>query len=665
MSFDVELPNGTWMRGIPDGTPKEVIQQKAISGGLAQQADFAPASKPPPSPVSPAEELVPYHAPDKDIPQMLPKSVAKAKQAEDKRVGDLLAIPGVDDSASMYDQVVTKSGRIGVSAMAGAELGRKMAGPDPRMQLAGATLGGGVGAAFGSAAHDTAHRVPAHETALNALREGTLDMSFGGGIPILANYAKVLGPAFMKVAGITPEKAEFLIELAKKYDASYGIVDASQDAAVKGVRTVLGVFPWVGTPFRTASKKNANAVELGIESRLNKIAPNATLSQLGVDMTKAAENAHSEWKGVANGLFDSADDYGRSVGATADARSIVQAASATAKRSDLPATKTGIIADTGGKPISNFLSQVSEIANERLTIDELRALEDSIDDLWTPEIIPGDARRLMLLKEGLEKAWATLDDAAANEMYGFAKGFYSDGMIKFSSTTAQKFGRVDKRMFRPGAFRAGSLNEDEVARVAFNLKSPKAVSDLQALVGKENVSKAFKNKITTIIEASTKTDADGLVTEFSWTKMQQGLGMTGDAVEEAALDQVLKGSGVKAKEFYDLVSLGMQLEGAPSANKFVARRAVMGGFGAITGAFVLGGANAGIGAAVVPAIMGRYGATMLTDPEALKALVNTLKPGLKPAVKRVALARLMKMTLDMEEAETNYNQREQGRALPQ
>lgn len=38
--MDVKLPNGQVIKGIPDGTPKDIIMQKAISSGLATEADF-------------------------------------------------------------------------------------------------------------------------------------------------------------------------------------------------------------------------------------------------------------------------------------------------------------------------------------------------------------------------------------------------------------------------------------------------------------------------------------------------------------------------------------------------------------------------------------------------------------------------------------------------
>lgn len=38
--MDVRLPNGTVIKGVPDGTPKEEVAQRAIAQGLATEADF-------------------------------------------------------------------------------------------------------------------------------------------------------------------------------------------------------------------------------------------------------------------------------------------------------------------------------------------------------------------------------------------------------------------------------------------------------------------------------------------------------------------------------------------------------------------------------------------------------------------------------------------------
>ena len=44
--MDIELPNGTVIKDIPEGTPKSVIMDKAIRAGLAKQEDFGVQTQP-------------------------------------------------------------------------------------------------------------------------------------------------------------------------------------------------------------------------------------------------------------------------------------------------------------------------------------------------------------------------------------------------------------------------------------------------------------------------------------------------------------------------------------------------------------------------------------------------------------------------------------------
>jgi len=118
------------------------------------------------------------------------------------------------------------------------------------------------------------------------------------------------------------------------------------------------------------------------------------------------------------------------------------------------------------------------------------------------------------------------------------------------------------------------------------------------------------------------------------------------------LREILKGTGVNVNDFYKVIGLGMKLEGAPNASKFVARRATLGGKGALITAFgggaVLGGSSGAIGT-IVPIVMARYGATLLTRPSTLKALISTLDPTVKPALRRIAAARLIKIDMESED----------------
>ena len=50
--MDIELPNGTIIQGIPEGTPKSVVMEKAIKAGLAKAEDFGSTQQPVSAPSS-------------------------------------------------------------------------------------------------------------------------------------------------------------------------------------------------------------------------------------------------------------------------------------------------------------------------------------------------------------------------------------------------------------------------------------------------------------------------------------------------------------------------------------------------------------------------------------------------------------------------------------
>ena len=63
-----------------------------------------------------------------------------------------------------------------------------------------------------------------------------------------------------------------------------GIIQASNSAFWKGYSKVIGVFPWIGTPF----KRQAQGVDEGSRqylSSINGMAPLQTMTMLGADIS--------------------------------------------------------------------------------------------------------------------------------------------------------------------------------------------------------------------------------------------------------------------------------------------------------------------------------------------------------------------------------------------
>lgn len=145
-TFDVRLPNGSVIKGIPKGTSKDVIKDKAIKSGLATAADFgaavaeeAPAPMPAPASVSPAEALAQQNL------SRLPASVRQG--------GVELSTENLPTPSSMASAVAANMDIPGgiAGAMTGAKLGTPAGLPGI---IGGGVVGGAVGTFGGSIVSD-------------------------------------------------------------------------------------------------------------------------------------------------------------------------------------------------------------------------------------------------------------------------------------------------------------------------------------------------------------------------------------------------------------------------------------------------------------------------------------------------------------------------------
>jgi hypothetical protein len=93
--MNVTLPNGAVIQGVPDGTSKDVIAQKAISAGLATAEDFG---------MTPAQQPIqadPIAQPEIQQPQQLPPQSAQLQQQ----------LGGFQTFAKGLGEMITGSGR--------------------------------------------------------------------------------------------------------------------------------------------------------------------------------------------------------------------------------------------------------------------------------------------------------------------------------------------------------------------------------------------------------------------------------------------------------------------------------------------------------------------------------------------------------------------------
>ena len=143
--MDVELPNGVVIQGVPEGTSKEEIMQKAIRSGMATEADFAPKQslaqqKPQPdqASVEPPEEQKAWY-------ESVPQFVA-AKQLYDSAAKVLEgygALASGESPLPAFGEAISKAPTTAMAEL-GASMGTGIAG-----QVAGGLAGIGSAVAGG------------------------------------------------------------------------------------------------------------------------------------------------------------------------------------------------------------------------------------------------------------------------------------------------------------------------------------------------------------------------------------------------------------------------------------------------------------------------------------------------------------------------------------
>ncbi len=582
----------------------------------------------------------------------------------------------------------------------GPSLARRLGTPEA-FQAAGATLGGVValpaaaatgpfapavelgamalGAAAGQAVYQsydelldliegTPDKDALLKTFLDPLKAGKDELLWSGGIMGAGPFIRGVG---RRILGLG-EEAGAAAARGEKAGIPVGAIDVTDSKLAKGAATVLGVFPYVGAPFRTLKATQREGAMLAKDRILNSMAPNVSLGQAGIDLEQAAKKTYDSFSDIA------AANYERFYQMAGNA-SVKEIFPTTALRqtawkmlSELGEARPPLIPKIDPKsgikverrlerpvddPVANYAVQLLELP-EYLTARQIRQVKFDIEDLFRKAGKEGfSTKRLTDLSQAQESALQSIraDRLPEGEGRAMVKAledanvFYKDMAELFSGPTAQKFERVDPNIFKPGASKPGGLNADELAQTVFNSKSALAIADLRRIAGDENFQQLSRKWMEDAFNKGTLSREIGgqkvAVLDPGKIADALGLGEKQTRASREALSEMLKGSNVALKDVEDFVQVLKDVGGItiPEASKFVARRAVLGGMRSVIGTFTLGTAGtASPVATIAGALFLRNTAKVLTDPEALKAMTGIIGPKTPADEKRVLLVRLLR-----------------------
>ena len=597
--------------------------------------------------------------------------------------------PGLPSNvAELTRGVISRPTLAGIGGIGGGAVGAGLGlatGPGaPAVSPTLGVLGGGLGTAAGSLTYDVLNNTAAllglveesatiEEGLRTAAVETAFDVGFAGAASVFR--PRLIGRAILgKLFGVTGPEVRRMTRAAELQGLGLGASDVG-GAIPKGIVETIGVFPLTGTP----AKRNLLAKEAAVSRRLGEtldlLAPNAILrNQAGINVSKAASKRFGKFRKVSQALYGRLEQaIGKAVDADGNALAIVPTQNVKGAAQDFgDALSRGEITLLSGDQLSSPLrDRVAEFAlalqdlPANLTLDQHKRLVRDFRNLMDEvqgQLGKGQSfREASIMKEALEADFRALDlsqvgQDVADEIITAQRAadrFYSKTLARFETVTGKKFGRVDKNVFGPGFFKAGTLNQDELVDVVFSLRSPQALAELEAIVGPKTLRDTGRYFLGRAVDnATAQVNVGGqIVDQLDPQRLIRELGLEGRKPTQEGLDFLLRKAGVNVSDFKTVLETAARLEPVRDPSTFIRRRVTLGGARALTGAAGLGaaiGVGAGTGTATAGAttilaltLLSRKLTDIATNPVALKGMQTALDEAASTAARRQGLARAL------------------------
>lgn len=639
-TFQIETKDGKFEVQAPDNATPEQIEAAFLESQAGRQA---------PEQTAKPMQAVPTAAP---VSANLP--MPKPAQITPRRPVDIDEIFGI-----------SRGGFEGVGAGVGAFLGAPAGAAFPFLggPVGTSIIGGGLGAKAGSFAFDAlmdAYKssgllpddtpIPdLAERAERAIGAGALDSAINLGFAAAGPVASGAARLGRRALGIDAARDQLIRDAAKFGKSpeeifkgetpptiSFNVMQASKAPIIAGAGSVIGRLPFMSAPFVKRGRQSIEEVTKAKDRILDILGARVSQADLGVDFASAAKKGYEAFREQSRQLYRQADELAESTGARFPMDDVKQAAAS------LVDTMKGKQATAAGKPISKLggsrqklfdLAEKIAKLDETQTPDQIKSLLREIDeDILgeAPEAVRGkllpDALKLI---EPMQEAF--LSDAAREAFpdvvaaYQNASDFYAKSIGTFNTATAKRFGRTDKRIFRPGFEDPGMLNEDQLYGVIASVKSPGEMRNLRKLLGKDGTDlfkSVARDKLETAFDA-----AMAAVPEkgFQEDVFYRALGYTSPTdLRSSATSVILDTAGVPIGKIRQLTQIAnLTLKNIPNEAVFLKRRSALAGARGIAKAVGLGALGATAGPGLLPTIfltlLSRYALSIANKPFLLKS----------------------------------------------
>ena len=530
------------------------------------------------------------------------------------------------------------------AAIAGATVGSVVPGIG---NIIGGITGGVLGGLAGGQVYDITQSIATGKTQKPAEQYKQLSKDLKSEVAFNVAGAAIPGVAGAVRRGLggATESAKKIYEAGVRADVPQSLVTASDSRLVSAYNRVLGVFPFTGGPIRTAATQRAASINALANDTLNAFGPNASITDLGVDMTNAAKQSYASFRKTSSSLYD---DFIANTELLDDPK-IFQLTNAKKAVEIIEASIKSPVDSPRSDAVLDFLKQIKDVTG-KIDPQQYRSLQSDINFLMRKGSKEGlDIKRLRDVKKALEKDFnmpviggdvlsvspiGTISNEAIDAVlksHKLANDFYAEGMSKFSSPIAKKFKQIDKNIFGAGAEIPGTINSDELAKKVLKIGSPQSLQQLRGLVGDKVYKTSVKSLMDDAFAKATKSSPTDVDLNFDVNKLRQELGFIGKKSENfEGLKELLEGTDVSFQQFSDFLTISQAHTDTfvPNLSQFLARRVGLGGARSL-GTAVAGAGGATVGIATAPfttlgiLYTSRMGSKLIANPKNLE-LANTL-----------------------------------------
>ncbi len=585
-------------------------------------------------------------------------------------------------------------GAVAVGSIVGAKAGASAGLPlGPAGAAAGGAIGGVAGAAAGATlpegtleAMEMFGLLPSGVREERGLSEGELRRVVAGEALLEAEFfgaataTRLLSRAFGRSAsGLTKETDE-IAERAAQQGIDLAPFQLGKRPLGSGIVNVLGRFPIFGSFARKTSLAAERAFLDVMEDAPERIAPLVSDNEIARNAYREFKHLYDETSEFFSNSYDALFLEAKRLGISVAPKDASEAVSATVKRiTESAPSKT--VRKTKGNAVTSFETveevvkgspaHAGQYARDFLET-EMRGLTDQslgqMDELLTkvdqavasaPKEIRKQVFQLLVPVKGALKSDVLrhMKGEGAEDMadqLARLDADFSETMLRlFEHSTAKRVSRVRRQGMKSMVRQSEEATQfpiDRLAEVLVDLKSPQAIDELSRMVSPETFGKVGAATLAKAIERSVTVDTAGntLLRPDRFAEML-GLGAKPTAKGEA-VERLLRGTGMTRESLEALHQTMRVLKDSkiPSVSTFIARRAGIGGFKAVTRGMLPFVATAGLGVAgsLVHALAILGGVKSLvasvSDPRNARALSKVMDKELPTVLKRASYLQLLR-----------------------